>query len=56
MPEGGKTSAKEKLCGAVRSWNREHPDSKIQSDVCGVTGDCLLDAIAEIERFKKLVS
>jgi len=56
MPEGGKTSAKEKLCNAVRSWNREHSDSKIQSDVCGVTGDCLLDAIAEIERFKKLVS
>ena len=35
MPEGGKRAAIEKLCAAVRSWNREHED-KIQSDVCDV--------------------
>ncbi len=44
LPEGGKTAAKDKLCGAIRSWNNEHADSKIESEVCGVTGDCLLDA------------
>jgi len=31
-----KTTAKKKLCAAVKTWNREHPDSQITSDVCGV--------------------
>jgi hypothetical protein len=56
LPEGGKTAAKEKLCSAVRSWNSQHSDSKIVSEVCGVKGDCLLDAFSEIERLKRLVS
>jgi hypothetical protein len=56
LPEGGKTTAKEKLCSAVRSWNNSHPDSKIDSAVCGITGDCVLIALSEIERSKGLVS
>jgi len=31
-----KTTAKKKLCAAVKTWNREHADSQITSDVCGV--------------------
>ena len=31
-----KTTAKKTLCAAVKQWNREHPDSQITSDVCGV--------------------
>jgi hypothetical protein len=31
-----KTTAKKKLCAAVKTWNREHSDSQITSDVCGV--------------------
>jgi len=31
-----KTTAKKTLCAAVKTWNREHPDSQITSDVCGV--------------------
>jgi len=27
--------AKPKLCAAVRSWNREHEEAKIESEVCG---------------------
>ena len=56
LPEGGKTAAKEKLCSAVRSWNREHSDSKIESEVCGTAGDCIEVALSEIERSKGLVS
>jgi len=56
LPEGGKREAKEKLCAAVRTWNREHPDSKIESEVCGIEGDCIINAIEEIERAKRLHS
>lgn len=31
-----KTQIKKKLCAAVKTWNSEHPDSQITSDVCGV--------------------
>ena len=31
-----KTTAKKKLCAAVKTWNREHPDSQITSDVCNI--------------------
>jgi hypothetical protein len=49
--------AKPKLCAAVRSWNREHPDSKIESDVCGTGADssCHVGPIDEIERSHKLL-
>jgi len=33
---GGKTKAIQKLCAAVRTWNRAHPKDKIISDVCKV--------------------
>jgi hypothetical protein len=56
LPEGGKSAAKEKLCSAVRSWNNSHPDSKVDSAICGTTGDCVLIALSEIERSKGLVS
>ncbi len=36
MPEGGKQAAVKKLCAAVKTWNSEHPDSQITSEVCGV--------------------
>jgi hypothetical protein len=65
MPEGGKSSAIEKLCAGVRSWNREHPDGKIESDVCGTAGGdtCLshlriqqIDEVArEVERSRELL-
>ena len=46
--------AKGKLCAAVASWNKSHPDSKIESKVCG-EGDCLLLAGEEIRRAKGLL-
>jgi hypothetical protein len=36
MPEGGKQAAVKKLCAAVKTWNSEHPDNQITSEVCGV--------------------
>jgi hypothetical protein len=49
--------AKPKLCAAVNSWNRDHPDSKIESDVCGTAdSSCHVDSFAEIKRSRKLLS
>jgi hypothetical protein len=51
--------AKPKLCAAVRSWNREHPDAKIESAVCGTDsqGDsCSLDPIEVLARSRRLLS
>jgi hypothetical protein len=49
--------AKPKLCAAVNSWNRDHLDSKIESDVCGTAdSSCHVDSFAEIERSRKLLS
>jgi hypothetical protein len=57
MPEGGKQTAIENLCAGVRSWNRDHPDNKIQSDVCGTQGDsCVLKPEFEVERSRRLLS
>lgn len=59
MPEGGKTAAVEKLCAAVRSWNKDHPDTKIESDVCGTAGQddsCVLSPTVEVERSRRLLS
>jgi hypothetical protein len=53
MPEGGKTAAIGKLCGAVRAWNREHPDSEIESEVCGTEASA--DACCEIGRARRLL-
>jgi hypothetical protein len=53
MPEGGKTSAIGKLCGAVRAWNREHVDSEIESEVCGTEASA--DACCEIDRARRLL-
>jgi hypothetical protein len=53
MPEGGKTAAVEKLCSAVRSWNKAHPDSKIESEVCGT--ESTADANCEIDRARRLL-
>jgi hypothetical protein len=53
LPEGGKTVAIEKLCGAVRSWNKAHPDSRIESEVCGIEASA--DACCEIERARRLL-
>jgi hypothetical protein len=53
MPEGGKTAAIGKLCSAVRAWNKAHPDSKIESEVCGIEGSA--DACCEIERARRLL-
>jgi hypothetical protein len=53
MPEGGKTAAIGKLCSAVRAWNREHPDSEIESEVCGTEASA--DACCEIERARRLL-
>ena len=57
MPEGGKQAAVEKLCSAVRSWNRDHPDSKIESDVCGTEDSAEKPCpIRELERSRELLS
>jgi hypothetical protein len=53
MPEGGKGEARSKLCGAVRSWNKEHPDQKIESEVCGAQSSA--DALCEIGRARRLL-
>lgn len=59
---GGKQAATKKLCAAVGSWNRDHPDSKIESSVCGTdsSGDscvCSVEAAAaEVERTRRLLS
>lgn len=53
MPEGGKTAAIEKLCSAVRAWNKAHPDSEIESEVCGTEASA--DACCEIERARRLL-
>jgi len=36
LSEEAKAQAKKKLCTAVKTWNSEHPDNQITSDVCGV--------------------
>jgi hypothetical protein len=53
LPEGGKTSAIEKLCSAVRSWNKAHTDNKIESEVCGTEPSA--DAFGEIKRARRLL-
>jgi hypothetical protein len=53
MPEGGKTAAIGKLCSAVRAWNKAHPDSEIESEVCGTEASA--DACCEIERARRLL-
>jgi hypothetical protein len=53
LPEGGKGEAISKLCGAVRSWNREHPDQKIESEVCGTESSA--DALCEIGRARRFL-
>ena len=55
MPEGGKRSAIEKLCAAVRSWNREHEETKIESEVCGTEDSVCtrLNPYEELARSRK---
>jgi hypothetical protein len=55
MPEGGKRAAIEKLCGAVRSWNREHEEAKIESEVCGTEDSACsrLDPYEELARSRR---
>ena len=53
MPEGGKTVATQKLCNAVQTWNKEHSDAKIESEVCGTEASA--DACCEIERARRLL-
>jgi len=36
LSDEAKAAAKKKLCAAVKTWNSEHPDDQITSDVCGV--------------------
>ena len=36
-----KAQAKKRLCSAVAQWNREHPDNKIESDVCQTASEKL---------------
>jgi hypothetical protein len=57
--------AKPKLCAAVKAWNSAHPDSKIESEVCGTAqGDACIgylqvdeESVArELERSRKLLS
>jgi len=36
LGDEAKAAAKKTLCAAVKTWNSEHPDSPITSDVCGV--------------------
>jgi hypothetical protein len=61
MPEGGKSSAIEKLCAAVGSWNKDNADKKIESDVCGTTSEgdscrVVLDPAGEVERSRTLLN
>ena len=63
MPEGGKREAVTKLCSAVKSWNTSHPDSKIQSEVCGTQDSdeewmrlLVFGSSRELERSRKLLS
>jgi len=36
LSDEAKAAAKKKLCVAVKTWNNEHADDQITSDVCGV--------------------
>jgi|GEM_PF-3485974 len=47
--------AKPKLCAAVRSWNREHEEAKIESEVCGTEDSACspLDPYEELARSHK---
>jgi len=54
------SKAKPKLCAAVKTWNREHPDSQITSDVCGVEPSNqegleakVSDLLARVEKIEK---
>jgi len=55
MPEGGKRAAIDKLCAAVRSWNREHSENKIESEVCGTEDSACprLDPYEELARSRR---
>lgn len=55
-PPSYAAEAKGKLCAAVASWNKTHPDGKIESEVCKTQGDCLrVDPASEIERARRLL-
>lgn len=57
-PPSYAAEAKGKLCAAVRSWNREHSDAKIQSAICGTDsqGDCcVLDSVDVLARSRELL-
>jgi hypothetical protein len=47
--------AKPKLCAAVRSWNREHEEAKIESEVCGTEDSVCarLDPFEELARSRR---
>jgi len=59
-----RAAAKEKLCAAVKTWNSEHPDNQITSDVCGVESSTqekvtpdleakVSDLLAPVEKLEK---
>jgi hypothetical protein len=58
-PPSYANEAKGKLCAAVHSWNKDHPDAKIQSAICGTDsqGDsCVLDPEDVLARSRRLLS
>ena len=55
-----KAAAKKKLCAAVKTWNSEHPNNQITSDVCGVEPSNqeeleakVSDLLARVEKIEK---
>jgi hypothetical protein len=51
--------AKPKLCAAVKAWNSAHPDSKIQSAICGTDGQgdaCGLDSVVVLALSRRLLN
>jgi hypothetical protein len=58
MPEGGKSVAIEKLCAAVRAWNKAHSENPIESDVCNAQGQgdvCRLNPVKVLARSREVL-
>jgi len=60
LSDEAKAAAKKKLCAAVKTWNSEHSDDQITSDVCGVEPSAqeqlqtkVTELLARVEKLEK---
>jgi hypothetical protein len=60
LGDEAKAAAKKKLCAAVKTWNSEHEDDQITSDVCGVEPSTqeqlqakVTELLARVEKLEK---